>query len=891
MGLFSRKNHIGVASSVYNLAGDIDKRPQVLKETVFSSVVLGRPMAPSIVNSYLTGSGIRLRNFENWAEGHFNDTVGFSTGSLTSGHSIDLVALEDEVPATEAVVNILTADIGLADYSYWADQYVAENYPLLLGTDYVVDMDEAANEISITFEDTSVVTFTPADFDKDARYLYVSYVEVIPGTEGATTTGATIVLDPLDDFPDTTGWIENANVVTPHTETLYVETTVDVTYSDATPPTNTVTTTSSTEGYDEIHAEYEQNTPVAAAPSVDNIRVDRVLMYQDTVGSIVTTTDVDVVVEDIGGGVLRTTTTTVVTDVLEIERSYREDTLEVIYKGWSDTRIFIYKEDSGNSTLDDMFKAPSSIGGFFPFIPFRINNYDVKDTFSEEIYKKSKKAFKKATGGKYDDCRESINSNASIGDIDYCYAVFGVSLNTKENASKKYIYNFFKMLMEDPNRQTAADFDDWVAAWNEANDDAMNYIAWRGNPYDPYGHLDDEPGQQPYPVLPRNSLTIGSTNALMNYNVTLNWCFIDEETGSGLLDVTKKKGDLWFTVGTTEDYTETAWLPESTSRFGIATKDNTVDVIYLNWQVTATEWRRLTIRGLEHVNMIYGGKSVNITSKEALETVPGPDDTGESGFIIPLHEDVFRALSLKDQTQMGTACCYLMFNCYKVVKEKWYQTAFFRFILIVVAIVITVLSVGSDGGTTLGSAIAIGSGVTGTLGLLLAFAINFVIATLLIKLFQKIAIEIFGEEVGMVIGTIIGMFAYGGLNNMLNGQSFAASFGNMLRADNLLKLTFAAGNAYAEYMKGVTIDLQQQTAKLEQEIKTGLEEVQAKTTEMFGTNGLLDPTQMAALLAEATESPEAFLQRTLMVGSDIANLSISMLNNFTDITLSTDLPT
>jgi hypothetical protein len=39
------------------------------------------------------------------------------------------------------------------------------------------------------------------------------------------------------------------------------------------------------------------------------------------------------------------------------------------------------------------------------------------------------------------------------------------------------------------------------------------------------------------------------------------------------------------------------------------------------------------------------------------------------------------------------------------------------------------------------------------------------------------------------------------------------------------------------------------------------------------------------------ESQTAFLDRTLMTGSDIAEMSLDMLTNFTDLTLNTDLPT
>ena len=71
---------------------------------------------------------------------------------------------------------------------------------------------------------------------------------------------------------------------------------------------------------------------------------------------------------------------------------------------------------------------------------------------------------------------------------------------------------------------------------------------------------------------------------------------------------------------------------------------------------------------------------MDISAKEALE------DVEESGFIIPLHEGVYRAMGLKDSTQMATACSFMVFNCYQVVKKKWYQTGIFKIILVVILI-------------------------------------------------------------------------------------------------------------------------------------------------------------------------------------------------------------
>ena len=59
---------------------------------------------------------------------------------------------------------------------------------------------------------------------------------------------------------------------------------------------------------------------------------------------------------------------------------------------------------------------------------------------------------------------------------------------------------------------------------------------------------------------------------------------------------------------------------------------------------------------------------------------------------------------------------------------------------------------------------------------------------------------------------------------------------------------------------------------------------------MFGGGSMIfDPKLLTEHNAVLGESMDSFLQRTLMVGTDIVDISLNLLHNFTDITLSTDL--
>jgi len=829
MGIFGSNKKTYVSSVVYNLAGEEINRPNYLKTTVVSSTINNRPsIAESIVNSYLEGPGMRFRKFAQWAEdSDYNDTIGLVTGTILTGDSIDTEALLDEIPVTPgSVPSLQSAKIGEDDYTYWADQWVSENYPDRLSTDYVSDFDEAANLITITWEDESSDSFTPVNYDPQGNYLYAVYTELLEEEVMPVVEGDVQVLDPEDDFPDTTGW----------TEISYEE--VD----------------------DEIHGVWERSTYMGQADDRDATYTLKEIMYQDTVGT---------------------------------DRSYRIDTQITYHNTRSSMKVFIYKYGDGNSVLDAMFAPSDTLGSFYPFIPFRLDNKFVSESYLPTVYEQAKKGYKRATTGDFDEMIENLADNEDLSDIDYAYAVFGVSLNVLENASRKYIYHFFKEILND-FPVGGSGYDAWQLAWDTAHTSWETWAEWsnaQANPADPlYGT--PEPERLAYPSSPSNSIRVSSgSNPTMNYDMTISWSQMEETTGSGLLKPDAKRDELWFTIGTTQDFEETVWDKVGGVWQLVVSNVISNDDIVLNWQETTDSWRQLRIVGLKHRNLIYGGKSVDISAKEALE------DVEESGFIIPLHQGVYKAMGLKDGTQMATACSFMVFNCYQVVKKKWYQTGLFKIILVIIVIVISVYTGGAGAASSsglLGTNAAVGAalGFAGTAAIVVGAIANAIAAMLLMRVITAGATALFGEKWGAIIGAIASIIAVQVGTSMANGQSFASSFSGMMRADNILKLTNAAGQGYSGYVQAAAAEMAQEAQDVMAQYKEETRKIQEAWIENIGTGrGIIDPLEITGVFGVTMESVDSFLQRTLMTGSDVAGMSLDLLTNFVDLTLSTELPT
>ena len=580
------------------------------------------------------------------------------------------------------------------------------------------------------------------------------------------------------------------------------------------------------------------------------------------------------------------------------DRTYQIDTQDIWHSAASPIKIYIYKQFSGNTVLDDMWKPAANMGGFYPPIPFRLDGKFVSETYLPNVYDQAKKGYKKATTGKFDKLVTDLEDNPDIRDIDYAYTVFGVCLNVLEQSSRKYIYQFFKEIINDYTMLGTAEYTAWQTSWFAAKASWDTWFVWRNaqtNESDPLFGT-PAPTKMAYPPMPVNSLRVAtSSNPAVNYDITISWNSIGETSGVGLLKPDAEPDELWFTKGDQDSFQEEIWAedPDSGAFGQVAGSLTTNDVVFLNWQETATTWRRLRIVGLKHKNLIYGGKSVDITAFEAL------DDGDESGFIIPMHDGVFRSMGMVDSTQMSTACCFMVFNCYQVVKQKWYQTTIFKIILIIIIVIVAWFtggaSLGASGGI-LGTNAAVGAAIVGVGASAVVTAIvgavaNAIAAMLLTQLVTMGATALFGEKWGAIIGAIASIIALQVGTSMAAGQTMSSSFSGLMRADNILRLTEAAGKGYSAYINASNAEIMAEQASVLENYKAETRAIrQAWEQNLGGANGV-DPMAITSAFGVTMESVDSFLQRTLMTGSDVADMSMSMLTNFVDMTINTDLPT
>lgn len=889
MGLFSSKKKTYVSSSVWNMAGDIKDRANYLKTTVAGNVLLDSPISlgEAIPSAYLHGPGMGLRNYAKWAKGSsdYDDAVGYVGGGISVGDSMDPEVVKPFLAVGPNEFLVLNeTDLGFADSDWWAEEYMINNHQDLLFTDWFTEYDEATGDIKVTFEDATTTVFTPVGFDPQKSYLYALYQAVSGGVTGLVTPGSIVVVPDEPGFPPTTGYTLYSDEDTVVAGTLDVLTVVDITYSDGTPPEHTETPGTVPVDLNVNTKTYHKYTLLNHDNSTRDLYIQT---RQDAVGGpgipVVTVVD-----EDIGGGVMKTTTTTVTSSEVELELSYHYDVQTVTNDQISEYRYYRYEKGTGEPALDALFALPVDAGQFLPYIPIRINNAFIRD-FDPALYKRTKRAYFKAmAGGSLNKLVKKIEDNSSLGDLDFVYAVYGTSLNSPEASARQYMFRFFDK-MASTNPDAYAKFTDWQAQWALADASVDAYNDWASSGGSGSGSA--PPTLIPYPQIPLLKIDMASTTNWMNFHMSVEMNGVNKISGSGLRPG-HKKGQYWVESEPSTEYTKKYVVMGTNTSGGsmyqgMSTYKEVIEKHVIYHQVSNTHWEAIEMFGLVHRNYVYDGKWVVIKGSEAMA------DPEESGFIIPLHEQTFREMRLIDATQLATACCYLVFNCYKVVKKKWYQSGFFKILLVVVIVVISIYfppAAGASG--VLGSSAAVGTaiGFTGTAAIVAGTIANALAAMIITKALTTA----FGDKLGPVLSAVvtIALTAYGGMGSSGNFDT-SSMVTELSKADNLLALTDGLVKSVSAYMNDKTMAIMQETQRMMEQYKQDMLEVAKQYDEMFGgtTGGVIDPLMYTnAGYSGQGESRGAFIERTLMCGGDIAQMTQDLISNFTKVTLSLDLP-
>lgn len=431
---------------------------------------------------------------------------------------------------------------------------------------------------------------------------------------------------------------------------------------------------------------YRVKTP--GTPTVTTVTRDT--EAGDEEGTVTTSTT------DNNFGVFTTTDTTVVTTIDTVNNKTTIQTTVVI-STLSGKKYWMYAAGTGTyPELDSILTEVVRDSAYYPVVPLRVNNRDLTDpaNVSADQLSTSKKLMRKLNLN-FLDLGERINENPDVGDIDHAFFVMGISLNSQYQSSMDYLHEFFKYLAQ------------------VSPSDKEAYVTWYNDNVDEDGNINELT-----PKPPVNKLYLRQKP----YDISIAYQYCDMVVKSGVIGP----------VGTVTRTTGPATAINIINQFDVSTEMSAdVSTITFRKQISDTQYEEVETCGLQHVNNVYKGHSVDISGEKSINT---PDT---EGFLIPLCVNVTDAQQLVARTQMTFDCLHLVVNSYEETKAKWYQTGIFKVVTIAITVVIAVYSAGTlaagvtaaasaatAAGTSVALAVAVYLGTQVAIGIAITYGIS-----------------------------------------------------------------------------------------------------------------------------------------------------------------------
>ena len=269
---------------------------------------------------------------------------------------------------------------------------------------------------------------------------------------------------------------------------------------------------------------------------------------------------------------------------------------------------------------------------FMPIIPIRRNNSDLtseshKDT---ELYVASKKMLG-IVNLDIDALAATLNSNPDIASIDHAYVMFGVNIHTQEQASLRYLCDFFDYMADQSVYKKEHYIDSSLENWK------------------------------------RNSF------------------FTSLRQGNGTpIDVALR--EYGFDISLDYLYVESKLVTGSIGPVGFAASTRNGDDMIFRLQIAALTYKEIYVCEMVHKNTIYQGHAVTTTVSSS---------TDNDNFIIPIHFGIANDMPLIKRNALYYDSFRMVINSYNVQKVKWYQSGIFKVLFFVVSIVIAISTGGA----------------------------------------------------------------------------------------------------------------------------------------------------------------------------------------------------
>lgn len=476
-------------------------------------------------------------------------------------------------------------------------------------------------------------------------------------------------------------------------------------------------------------------------------------------------------------------------------------------------KYWMYLAGSGTyPELDAIFHEEDEVAGtFFPFSYFRYNKTSTVEDETTEVFKTTKKMLGDL-GIDYKMVGDAINENPDIKDVEQAMLVMAVPANTENELERRYLFDFFDRLYGASGEQFSS----------QTHADIRTRL------------LNDRD-------LIKSSIIIQDRQ----FKMALSNGGIFKQLVTGSIGP----------VGSHDSGRTVQWIhqtydgPEGMS-YPIAVP---LVTHYYRRQISTGMYAEVQVQNLQMRYHIWGKYTVTADEEDNI-------------LLVPLDRSITEDYLFKDREILYARSLHYVFNSRVVTKLKWYQSNFFKIVMIVVAVIIPVFSMGAVW-QSLAAAVAAGS-------ITMSAALWAIMTKLLTGILISLALKLFVKVVGVDIAFIAAIVAaaYGAYTAFE-----ASSIAGAPWAGELLSLSNGLFSAVSEEIGELMGDLMGEASEFSKYMAEQMKLLDS-AKDLLKTSNLLNPYIIFG------ESPETFYNRTVHSGN-IGVLSIGAISNYVDIAL------
>ena len=475
---------------------------------------------------------------------------------------------------------------------------------------------------------------------------------------------------------------------------------------------------------------------------------------------------------------------------------------------------------------------------YFPIVPIRKDNVDLASDNHKgtELYATSKKLLS-ILSLDIDLIASTLNENPNVADIDHAYVMFGVDIQTKHPASMHYLCEYFDYLA-DASTYTGVDF-----------------------------HASVESDTIPVKNLLQTSVSRSLDNiepvdiSLLEYglDIKLRYNYITSTLVTG-------------TIGKVGTVTSSTVIQKLNSGIGWGKNDNSY--IRFRMQIEPRVYKEVTVYGLVHLNTIQG----NIVATYLSTSL----DSDNTSLVIPVHYGVANNIPIMKRNLLYYNSCRLILNSYSETTIPWYASGIFKFVILIIAVVIACYTQQWQLPAGLIAAAAAGASA------LMLYLLPILLIAIAVGVGTRLLANAIGGKAALILGVVITVIAlcYGYYNSTaLEGVEATSSM--LPTAQQFLQVSSSLMSAGNAEIQTEIMDVYTDTEVFEADAKKQWD-ILEEATKLLYTEFISDPMRMISSVPSykgiPNETPDAFYERTIHTGN-IGVLALDAIENYAEIML------